>query len=168
MIGIKVQNLIWERGLLDLLGDRAEKYQENQTYDIIICDKYLPDKCLVLGKDISLPFRFEALEENMIQIQCPEFENNTFKWLSQTRQLLHKRSQKLIQLTEKESDIIGFLAQRPNHQATKEEILQSVWHYQNDVHTHTLESHIYALRQKLAPDGEKLLTVNNGVYKLSL
>lgn len=165
MIGIKTQNLIWEKALLDLLGSYGEKCQEDHTYDVIICQEKISDKCLVLGKDIALPFRFETLKEKLAQIQGPEFENNTFKWMPQTRQLIHKQSQKIIQLTEKESEIIGFLAKCPHLQATKDEILHAVWHYQNDIHTHTLESHIYALRQKTAPD--QLIVAQEGIYKLT-
>ena len=167
MIGIKVQNLIWEKALLNLLGNNAEKYQENHTYHIVLSetkDSNIPT--LILGKDITLPFTAKMLKDKIAQIQGPEFENGCFKWLSQTRQLIHKKSQKIIQLTEKESDIIGFLAQCPQRKATKEEILQAVWHYQNDIHTHTVESHIYAINQKTTSCGDELLSSKNGVYTL--
>lgn len=164
MIGIKTQNLIWEKALLNLLGPNAEKHQIDHTYDVIICQEKTSGNCLILGKDITLPFRFEALKEKLTQLQGPKFENNNFKWLPQTRQLIHKQSQKIIQLTEKESEIIGFLAGCPQHKASKDEILGAVWHYQNDIHTHTLESHIYALRQKLPTD--QLFVAQEGGYKL--
>ena len=76
MIGIKVQNLLWEKTLLNLLKDQAEKYHENHIYNIIISEtkdnKY---PTLILGKDISLPFSFDTLKEKISQIQTPEFEN---------------------------------------------------------------------------------------------
>lgn len=166
MIGIKVQNLIWEKALLDLLAPDAEKYQENHSYGVVVSDKKLTDKCIILGKDVPVPFRFEVLKEKIIQIQGPEFKNEIFEWLPQMRQLIHKKSQNVIQLTEKESEIISFLAKCPQHRATKEEILQAVWHYQSDVHTHTLETHLYALRQKIAPDINQLITTQDGIYEL--
>ena len=166
MIGIKVQNLIWEKALLSLLDIEAEKYQESHTYNMIISDKKMSEKCLVLGKDIPLPFHVGTLKDKIAQAQSPCFENDFFKWLSQTRQLIHKKSQKIVQLTEKESQIIGFLANCPQHKATKEENLQAVWHYQSDVHTHTLESHIYTLRQKLVTDSDKLISTQDNFYFL--
>ena len=167
MIGIKVQNLVWEKALLELLNSQAEKYQKNHTYDAVISDSNLNDfPTLILGKDISLPFCFSQLKEKLTHIQESHFENDIFKWISQTRQLIRKKDKNVIQLTEKESEIIGFLARCPKHKATKEEILQSVWHYQNDIHTHTVESHIYALRQKLAPHADQLIIAQDSTYKL--
>ena len=65
MIGIKVQNLAWEKALLELLGASGEKYQENRTYDLVISDQKTSEKSLILGKDITLPFRFESLKNKM-------------------------------------------------------------------------------------------------------
>lgn len=170
MIGIKIQNLVWEKALLSLLGDKSEKYQRDHTYKIVITEptENLQNNCatLILGQDITIPFSFETLQNQINQAQEPTFENKDFKWQSRTRQLLHKKSQQIIQLTEKESEIIAFLAEQPNYQASRETILQAVWHYQSNVHTHTLESHIYALRQKLAPNDDKLITLQNGVCSL--
>ena len=168
MIGIKVQNLIWEKALLGLLGVEAEKYQDNHLYDILISQEKKSNPCttLILGKDIPIPFSFEVLKDKIAQAKNPQFENDFFKWLPQTRQLLQKKNKKIIQLTEKESEIIGFLAQCPQHKATKEKILQAVWHYQTDIHTHTLESHVYSLRQKIAPNTDHLIIAQDGIYTL--
>jgi len=168
MIGIKVQNLVWEKALLDLFANEAEKYQEDHTYDIVISQGENIHQCstLILGRDIPLPFSFSLLTDKINKFQEAHFENNFFKWLPQTRQLIHKINKKIIQLTEKESQIIEFLAKKENHSATREEILRAVWHYQDDVCTHTLESHIYALRQKVTPDDVFLITLQNGIYSL--
>ena len=168
MIGIKVQNFIWEKALLDLLGSDAEKYQTDHSYCVIITESEMSnDKpTLILGKDILLPFCFDNLKGVISKAQEPHFENVFFKWLPQKRQLIHKKNHKIIQLTEKESDIIKYLTQCKKNQAPKDEILKAVWHYQNDIHTHTLESHIYALRQKIGPDHDKIIMVQDNFYTL--
>ncbi len=169
MIGIKVQNLIWQKALLDLLKGNAEKFVPTHTYAALLTDNQMDTfnvPILILGKDIDLPCSAKKLKEKLIQMSLGNFENQYFKWEPRTRQLIQKASLKIIQLTEKESAIIGFLAKKYDHQATKGEILDTVWHYQQDVHTHTLESHIYTLRQKLSPYDDKLIILESGKYKL--
>ena len=59
-------------------------------------------------------------------------------------------------LTEKESTILKYLYRaHPNH-VPKEELLAEVWGFQNGLSTHTVETHIYRLRQKV-----KRLTASN-------
>ena len=47
-------------------------------------------------------------------------------------------------------------------------LLQEVWGYNSNVTTHTLETHIYRLRQKVEPDPSqaRLLVTESGGYKL--
>jgi DNA-binding response OmpR family regulator len=47
-------------------------------------------------------------------------------------------------------------------------LLQEVWGYNSNVTTHTLETHIYRLRQKIEPDPgrARLLVTESGGYKL--
>lgn len=74
-------------------------------------------------------------------------------------------------LTEKEVDILLYLARRPQEVTRREDLLVQVWRYQPGVDTHTLETHIYRLRQKLAalPGLAGLLTTDDdGGYRLSL
>ena len=170
MIGIKIQNQVWESTLADLLGEKGEKYQDGRTYEIVITDNFRNtpknQTTLVLGRDIGMPFTWENLQEKLFTLQQPNFQNKTFIWMPKNRQLIRRKNQMVIQLTQKESEIIAFLATRPDKKATREEILKAVWHYQDDVHTHTLESHIYALRQKLTPDDHQLITSQNSIYML--
>lgn len=82
-------------------------------------------------------------------------ENKTFVWNGIARQLTHKKTRKAIALTEKENDILDYLF---HHDITpRETLLAHVWKYHKDTQTHTVESHIYALRQKLGADADKLM-----------
>lgn len=57
----------------------------------------------------------------------------------------------VVKLTEKETAILRYLNGQQDD-VTKDELLQAVWEYAEDVETHTLETHIYRLRQKIEDD----------------
>lgn len=75
-----------------------------------------------------------------------------------------------LRLTEKEVEILRFLHEARGETVTRDELLQKVWAYAKDVETHTLETHIYRLRQKIEADPAMpkiLLTRENG-YAVSI
>jgi DNA-binding response OmpR family regulator len=76
---------------------------------------------------------------------------------------------KTIKLTEREVDILKYLYQNSDIISTKENLLENVWGYSADVTTHTIETHIYRLRQKVEEDGgsQLIITENNG-YRLNI
>ena len=57
-----------------------------------------------------------------------------------------------IELTEKEVDILKCLINSGEEYVDREKLLKQVWNYNSDITTHTLETHIYRLRQKLEID----------------
>ena len=70
-----------------------------------------------------------------------------------------------IRLTEKESAILRCLAQAEGRQVSRQTLMDSVWAYVQGVETHTLETHIYRLRQKIEKDPANpkiLLTLPDG------
>lgn len=75
-----------------------------------------------------------------------------------------------IKLTEKESHILRYLHRVNGQIVGRVELLNEVWGYQDGVTTHTLETHIYRLRQKIEPtDGsQKILLTEEGGYRLAL
>jgi hypothetical protein len=70
-----------------------------------------------------------------------------------------------IGLTDRETDIIAYLARQPDKAVSRDELLARVWKYSHDVDTHTLETHIYRLRQKIGRD-DMLVTVPEGYLLL--
>lgn len=71
-------------------------------------------------------------------------------------------------LTEKEVGVLFYLWQG-NKTATREDLLRDVWQYATDADTHTIETHIYRLRQKIETDPtnpEFLITTKDG-YQLA-
>jgi DNA-binding response OmpR family regulator len=82
------------------------------------------------------------------------------------KQLVNGRTR--IRLTEKEVAILKFLY-RAGGVISREVLLNEVWGYASGVSTHTLETHIYRLRQKIEPDPAhaRLLVTEPGGYRLA-
>lgn len=83
--------------------------------------------------------------------------------------LLVDEKQKKIRLTEKETNILKYLYRAGEKAVSREELLAEVWGYNAGVTTHTLETHVYRLRQKIEPDpaNARLLLTEAGGYKLA-
>ena len=73
-----------------------------------------------------------------------------------------------VRLTEKETAILRFLYRAGQMAVSRETLLQEVWGYNSGVTTHTLETHIYRLRQKIEKDAAnpEILVTEAGGYKL--
>lgn len=83
--------------------------------------------------------------------------------------MLVDANQKKIRLTEKETNILKYLYRAGEKPVSREELLAEVWGYNAGVTTHTLETHVYRLRQKIEPDpsNAKLLLTEAGGYRLA-
>ncbi|XDZ65637.1 response regulator transcription factor [Alphaproteobacteria bacterium LSUCC0684] len=92
-----------------------------------------------------------------------------FVFSAGSKTLTHRETAKDLSLTEKETAIIKYLLKREGAEVGKVELLENVWGYNERITTHTLETHIYRLRQKihLIDESPFLLTRNKG-YCLSL
>ena len=78
-----------------------------------------------------------------------------------------KRSK--VRLTEKETAILKYLCRTGNRVVPRDVLLSEVWGYNAGVTTHTLETHIYRLRQKIEtdPSNAQLLVTEPGGYRLN-
>jgi len=125
---------------------------------------------------ITKPFKFPVLLARMrAQLRQHELSEDaifvlgpyTFK---PSLKLLVTSDDKKIRLTEKETNILKFLYRSTEDVVPRDILLHEVWGYNAGVTTHTLETHIYRLRQKIEPDPGKarLLVTENGGYRLSL
>ncbi|MGI9475875.1 MAG: response regulator transcription factor, partial [Hyphomicrobiaceae bacterium] len=84
--------------------------------------------------------------------------------------LLIQRNGVKIKLTTKETLILKFLHRATANLASRDVLLREVWGYNPEASTHTVETHIYRLRQKIEPDPANaafLKTVSGG-YRLAL
>ena len=83
--------------------------------------------------------------------------------------LVHGESKKKIRLTEKETAILKYLYRTGNKVVGRDTLLGEVWGYNASVTTHTLETHVYRLRQKIErdPSNAEILVTEPGGYRLA-
>jgi DNA-binding response OmpR family regulator len=124
---------------------------------------------------IAKPFRLNELLARL-RAQLRIFENSedavftigpyTFRPSAKLLQDLAKNRR--IRLTEKEAAILKFLYRSGTRAVARQVLLNEVWGYNAAVTTHTLETHIYRLRQKIEPDpaNARLLVTEGGGYRL--
>src|SRR6056300_1376244 len=96
------------------------------------------------------------------------FEIGNLSFVPANKMLHEIGSDRMQALTEKEATILKFLYRAFPDDVTKDELLAEVWGFQNGVSTHTLEAHIYRLRQKISRLTKKqlVLTIEKG-YRLA-
>lgn len=168
MIGLYSQNKNTKNELCHLFQDIGlVPYQPAHQYALVI---YLGDKApttdmpILLKKDLSLPMSLSEwrllLQKYGASAVC--YQNHFFKIETDKRLLTRLKTKKQIPLTEKENDLLKFLIQAPNHTASRETLLQAVWQYNLEAETHTIESHLYALKQKIGHDAENLFKFSDG------
>jgi len=124
---------------------------------------------------ITKPLRFGELiariRTQLRQFRGPDdarFEIGNLSFVPAHKMLYEIGSDRMQALTEKEATILKFLYRAFPNDVTKDELLAEVWGFQNGVSTHTLETHIYRLRQKISRLTKKqlVLTIENG-YRLA-
>ena len=83
--------------------------------------------------------------------------------------LVNKEDYKEIYLTDKETAILEYLYKATENITSRDVLLDGVWGYNENVTTHTLETHVYRLRQKIETDSSnaKILITETGGYRLA-
>ena len=123
---------------------------------------------------VTKPFRFAVLLARIrAQLRSHEqSEDAVFRLgpyeVRPASKLLIDEKQRKIRLTEKETNILKYLYRAGEKPVSREELLTEVWGYNAGVTTHTLETHVYRLRQKIEPDpaNARLLLTEAGGYRL--
>lgn len=72
-------------------------------------------------------------------------------------------------LTDREVDILQFLYHEQGKTVQRERLLSEIWGFNASVTTHTLETHVYRIRQKIEddPNNAKILVTDEGGYRLT-
>ena len=122
------------------------------------------------------PFRLGVLLARMrAQLRQHEqsedavFSIGPYSFRPSAKLLVEPESHRKIRLTEKETAILKFLYRAGDKVVAREVLLDEVWGYNAGVATHTLETHIYRLRQKIErdPSDAVLLLTEPGGYRLA-
>lgn len=124
---------------------------------------------------IAKPFRLNELLAR-VRAQLRVFDNSEdavfiigpYSFRPSAKLLLEATRNKKIRLTEKEAAILKYLYRAGGKSVARQILLNEVWGYNSAVTTHTLETHIYRLRQKIEPDpsNARLLLTEGGGYRL--
>ncbi len=124
---------------------------------------------------IAKPFRMAELLARL-RAQLRIFENSEdavftigpYTFRPAAKLLQDPAKNRRIRLTEKEAAILKFLYRAGSKPVPRQVLLNEVWGYNSAVTTHTLETHIYRLRQKIEPDpsNARLLVTEGGGYRL--
>jgi DNA-binding response OmpR family regulator len=174
--------VILDVNMPDMDGREACKIMRRNGYKgpVVMLTAQGSDADTILGLDsgandyITKPFRFAVLLAR-IRSHLRQHEHSedavfqvgpyTFKPASK---ILLREDNKKIRLTEKETAIIKFLFRAGEQSVSRETLLHDVWGYNAGVSTHTLETHIYRLRQKIErdPAQAEILVTEGGGYKL--
>jgi DNA-binding response OmpR family regulator len=181
--GARYEALLLDVGLPDGDGHAlcAALRQRGVTLPILMLTGAAEEQDVVRGfaagasDYIAKPFRAAELVARL-QARIRAFANTDdallvigpYDFRPAARTLLRRRDQRHLRLTEKEAAILKFLHRVAPRQVARQELLGAVWGYSVLVTTHTLETHVYRLRQKIEADpGEPrlLLTVEGG-YRL--
>ena len=124
---------------------------------------------------IAKPFRLPELLAR-VRAQLRVFDNSEdavftigpYLFRPSAKLLLEPARNRKVRLTDKESNILKFLYRAGGKPVPRQILLNEVWGYNSAVTTHTLETHVYRLRQKIEPDPSqaRLLLTEGGGYKL--
>src|SRR6185503_7057885 len=176
----RVDLVVMDVGLPDMDGREAVKLLRKGGYKapVIMLTGHDTDSDTILGLEagandyVTKPFRFAVLLAR-IRAQLRQHEQSedatfsvgpyTFK--PSQKLLLDPRGAK-VRLTEKEASIIKYLYRADQKVVTRDVLLEEVWGYNSGVTTHTLETHVYRLRQKIErdPSNAEILVTESGGY----
>ena len=175
--------VIMDVGLPDIDGREAVGILRKNGFKapIIMVTGHDTESDTVLGLEsgandyVTKPFRFTVLLAR-IRAQLRQYEASedatftigpyTFRPSSK---LLLSPDGKKVRLTEKETSILRYLYRAGQQPVSRETLPQEVWGYNSGLTTHTAETHIYRLRQKIEKDAAApaILVTEAGRYKLA-
>ena len=175
--------IILDVGLPDTDGRELCRLMRKQGVKapVLMLTGHDSDADTILGLDagandyVTKPFKFPVLLAR-IRAQLRQHEQSedavfalgpyTFKPAMKT---LVTEDERKIRLTEKETNILKYLYRAPEGVVPRDVLLHEVWGYNAGVTTHTLETHIYRLRQKIEPEpsNARLLVTESGGYRLN-
>jgi len=177
-----VDLVLLDVGLPDMNGREACRLmrRDGLRVPVIMLTGADTDSDAILGLDagandyVTKPFRFGVLLarirahlRNHEQSEDAVFRIGPYSFRPGAKLLVDARERK-IRLTEKETAILKYLFRAGPRVVSREVLLSEVWGYNSGVTTHTLETHIYRLRQKIEadPSNAEILVTEAGGYRL--
>ncbi len=180
---VHVDLMLLDVGLPDMDGREAVKILRRDGFKspVIMLTGHDSDSDEILGLEsgandyVTKPFRFSVLLARIRAAlrQHDQSEDVVFTIghysFQPAAKVLEGTDGNKVRLTDKETSILKYLYRQGPKTITRDVLLKEVWGYNNRVTTHTLETHIYRLRQKIErdPSNAELLLTASGGYKLA-
>ena len=178
----RIELVIMDVGLPDMDGRELVRVMRQEGFrgSILMLTAQSSDADIVNGLEsgandyVAKPFKFAVLlariRAQLRQHEASEdaiFQIGPYTFRPSAKMLVSERGSKL-KLTEKETAILRFLYRAGQKVVSRDILLQEVWGYNATVTTHTLETHVYRLRQKIEPNpsSARILITEPGGYKL--
>jgi len=165
-IGLHIEDPQLLEGLIELLTQAGMSTTGNEReWDcLLFTPPYTGDSCPSLNfLSLPQPLRFMDLLAHLKGL--PYSQEITFSHFSldlREKILKNLKMQTSQRLTEKECQILRFFHQNKGVDLSRDRLLQEIWGYHPETETHTLETHIYRLRQKLEEDPNNPQIILNG------
>jgi DNA-binding response OmpR family regulator len=124
---------------------------------------------------VAKPFRSKELVARLRaqlrafdETEDAAFAIGPYKFRPSAKQLEDMERKHRIKLTDKEAAILKHLYRSQARAIDRQSLLREIWGYNSAMTSHTLETHIYRLRQKMEPDPTKPIMVitESGAYRL--
>jgi DNA-binding response OmpR family regulator len=180
--GDHVDLVLMDVGLPDMDGREAVRLMRKNGFKspVIMLTANDSEADTVLGLEagandyVTKPFKFAVLlarvRAHLRQYEASEdaqFNLGPYIFRPGAKMLVTEKGSK-IRLTEKETSILRYLYRAGQRVVQRDVLLQEVWGYNAAVTTHTLETHVYRLRQKIEkdPGNARILVTDAGGYKL--
>ena len=178
----RIDLILLDVDMPDMDGREACKQmrQKGVRAPIIVLTGQNGDADTILGLEsgandyVTKPFKFSVLLarvrahlRSFEQSEDATFQVGPYEFRPSMKLLVTEDGRK-VRLTEKETNILKYLYRAQGKPVARDELLSEVWGYNATVTTHTLETHIYRLRQKVEPDPAhaRLLLTDAGGYRL--
>ena len=175
--------ILLDIGLPDLDGREVYKLMRRAGVKapIIMLTAQDTDADTILGLEsgandyVTKPFRLGVLVARLRahlrqheQSEDAVFSIGPYSFQPSAKLLLDEERGQKIRLTEKETSILKYLYRAGPKVVKRETLLSEVWGYNSGLTTHTLETHVYRLRQKIErdPSSSVILVTEPGGYRL--
>ncbi|SDE65177.1 response regulator transcription factor [Belnapia rosea] len=181
--GARYDAILLDIGLPDADGREfcAKLRRDGRRMPVIMVTGADAEQDVIRGLDagandyLAKPYRLPELLAR-VRAQLRVFDNSEdatfligpYVFRPSLRLLQETARNRKIRLTDKECAILKFLYRAGGKAVARQTLLNEVWNYSSAVSTHTLETHVYRLRQKLEVDpGEpRLVLTAQGGYRL--
>ncbi len=170
------EDIIFDMAVVDDDVDSVKELQKKIRKSPIIflgdTDDNLGDSVIVISK----PFRLEYFLDMVLSCSNLFAHSSDGQLMfdkyildSGKKELYNTSSNNYTKLTEREVSIIKYLYKAHEKVVSKNELLSEVWGYNPEATTHTVETHIYRLRQKIEEEnpGDNIIITEDNGYRLN-